>query len=47
VALAQARKSSLGERLSRLGESISPGRGSNSGKIKNLGELSLRLGWFT
>jgi len=32
VALAQARKSSLGERLSRLGESISPGRGFNSGK---------------
>jgi len=32
VALAQARHSSPGERPSRLGESVSPERGSNSGK---------------
>jgi len=43
VILAQARQSSPGERPSRLGESVSPGRGSNSGKNKNLGELSLKL----
>jgi len=44
--LAQARGSSPSERPSRLGESVSPKRGSNSGKNKNLGELSLRLSWF-
>jgi len=32
--------------LSHLVELISSGRGSNSGKIKNMGELSLKLGWF-
>jgi len=34
VILAQARQSSPGERPSRLSESVSPGRGSNSGKNK-------------
>ncbi|QCD80710.1 hypothetical protein DEO72_LG2g1032 [Vigna unguiculata] len=46
VALAQAKKSSLGESLSRSGESVSPRRDTNSGKRENQGELSLRLGWF-
>jgi len=46
VILAQARQSSPGERPSCLGESVSLEQGSNSGKNKNLGELSLRLSWF-
>jgi len=38
MALAQVRQSSLGERPSHLGESVSPERGSNSGKNEKLGE---------
>jgi len=46
VILAQARRSSPSERSSRLGELVSSEWGSNSGKNKNLDELSLRLSWF-
>ena len=37
VALAQAKKSSLGERLSRSSESVSPRRDTNSGKKRKPG----------
>ena len=46
VPLAQARKSSLGERLSRSSESVSPRRDTNSGKKRKLAEPSLGLDWF-
>ncbi|QCE13244.1 hypothetical protein DEO72_LG11g237 [Vigna unguiculata] len=41
-----ARKSSLGEELSRSGESVSPRQDTNRGKKNNLNEFSLRLGWL-
>jgi len=45
VVLAQARRSSPGERPSRLGGSFSPERGSNSGQNKKFGR-TLKQSWF-